>query len=93
MTIELAIFVDKHLYRTLKNTFPENTEKHVINVVDAMMNAVQILYDDQSLEHRINIVIKRIEVMKDDDLEEFKESTNVQELLRNFCKVFKVHFL
>ena len=85
--------MDKHLYRTLKNTFPENTEKHVINVVDAMMNAVQILYDDQSLEHRINIVIKRIEVMKDDDLEEFKESTNVQELLRNFCKVSKVHFL
>ena len=79
-------FSDRHLYRSLKETFPEETEKNVINVVDAMMNAVQILYDDDSLEHRVNLAIKRLEVMGE-DLREYEESKNVQELLRDFCKV------
>ena len=51
-----------------------------------MMNAVQILYDDDSIEHRVNLAIKRIEVMGE-DLKEYDESKNVQELLRDFCKV------
>ena len=80
------VFSDQHLYRSLKETFPEETEKNVINVVDAMMNAVQILYDDDSLEHRVNLAIKRLEVMGE-DLKEYEESKNVQELLRDFCKV------
>ena len=41
VTIELAIFVDRHLYQSLKTTFPENSDKHVVNVVSAMINAVQ----------------------------------------------------
>ena len=85
------VFSDQHLYRSLKETFPEETEKNVINVVDAMMNAVQILYDDDSLEHRVNLAIKRIEVMGE-DLNEYDESKNVQELLRDFCKVSPVKF-
>ena len=80
------VFSDEHLYRSLKETFPEETEKNVINVVDAMMNAVQILYDDDSLEHRVNLAIKRLEVMGE-DIKEYEESKNVQELLRDFCKV------
>ena len=80
------VFSDQHLYRSLKETFPEETEKNVINVVDAMMNAVQILYDDDSLEHRVNLAIKRLEVMGE-DLKEYEESKNVQELLRDFCKI------
>ena len=49
ITIEMAIFVDKSLYQALKKTFSDNTDEHVVNVVTAMMNAVQILFDDKAL--------------------------------------------
>ena len=49
LTLELAIFVDKSLHQTLKSTFPENTDNHIISVITAMMNAVQILFNDDSL--------------------------------------------
>ena len=49
LTLELAIFVDKSLHQTLKSTFPENTDNHIISVITAMMNAVQILFNDESL--------------------------------------------
>ena len=36
VTIEMAIFVDKSLYSSLKSTFPENTDNHVIRGVTKM---------------------------------------------------------
>ena len=32
------VFSDQHLYRSLKETFPEETKKNVINVVDAIVS-------------------------------------------------------
>ena len=46
VTIEMAIFVDKSLYSSLKSTFPENTDNHVIRDVTKMRNLVQICYLD-----------------------------------------------
>ena len=85
-TIELAVFVDKELFLSLKETFPEDTDKHVVNVVTAMMNAVQILFDDESLGHKVTLVIKRLEVLKEEPVE-LKKTVDIQELLNNFCQV------
>jgi hypothetical protein len=86
VTIELAIFVDKELYSTLKQTFPQDTDTHVINVVTAMMNAVQILFDDGALGHKITLVINRLEIMHDEP-SGLTKSRDVQQLLDSFCKV------
>lgn len=85
-TIELAIFVDQKLYNSLKRTFPQDTERHVVNVVSAMMNAVQILFDDEALGHKIRLVIKRLEVLNDEP-EGLEMDQDIEKLLKNFCKV------
>lgn len=46
----------------------------------------RILFDDDSLEHKVNFEIKRIELMKD-DMKEYHETADIQNLLRSFCKV------
>lgn len=38
--VELAIFVDRDLYRHMQENFPVNTDEHIIQVVLAMINAV-----------------------------------------------------
>ena len=38
--VELAIFVDRDLYRHMKENFPIDTDEHIIQVVLAMINAV-----------------------------------------------------
>lgn len=42
--IEIAIFVDKDLYRHMLKNFPNNTEQYVIRFILAMINGVQLLY-------------------------------------------------
>ena len=39
--METAVFVDKDLLEHMKTNFPTNTEKEVIQVVLAMVNAVR----------------------------------------------------
>lgn len=41
-TIEIAIFVDKDLYRHMLKNFPKNTEANLIRFVLAMVNGVII---------------------------------------------------
>ena len=41
--IELAIFVDRDLYRHMQENFPIGTDKHIIQVVLAMINAVSFI--------------------------------------------------
>ena len=84
----MAIFVDSSLYQALKKTFPDNTNDHVINVVTAMMNAVQILFDDEALGHKITLVVKRLEVLKDQNPKDLPSNENIEKMLDGFCKVF-----
>ena len=41
--IELAIFIDRDLFKIMSENFPLDTEEHIIQVVLAMINAVSIL--------------------------------------------------
>ena len=48
-----------------------------------MMNAVQILFNDKSLGHEINFLIKRLEILKSN--QDLKMSQNIEVLLDEFC--------
>ena len=87
VTIEMAIFVDSSLYQALKKTFPDSTNDHVVNVVTAMMNAVQILFDDEALGHKVTLVVKRLEVLKDQNPKDLPSNENIEKMLDEFCKV------
>ena len=78
------------LFQALAKTFPENTDDHVVNVVTAMMNAVQILFDDEALGHRITLVIKRLEVLKHQNPKDLPPIDDIEKMLDRFCKVSKV---
>ena len=39
--IELAIFIDRDLFKIMAENFPLDTEEHIIQVVLAMINAVK----------------------------------------------------
>ena len=41
--VELAIFIDRDLFKIMSENFPVDTEEHIIQVVLAMINAVSIL--------------------------------------------------
>ena len=75
------------LFQALAKTFPENTDDHVVNVVTAMMNAVQILFDDEALGHRITLVIKRLEVLKHQNPKDLPPIDDIEKMLDRFCKV------
>ena len=87
----MAIFVDKSLYQALKKTFSDNTDEHVVNVVTAMMNAVQILFDDKALGHKVTLVIKRLEVLKDQNPKDLLSNDDIEKMLDGFCKVSTHH--
>ena len=41
--IELAIFIDRDLFKIMAENFPLDTEEHIIQVVLAMINAVMFI--------------------------------------------------
>lgn len=86
VTLELGLFVDRFLFESLSATFAQNTDRQVVNVVTAMMNAVQILFDDEALGHKVRLVIKRIQVLKEEP-ENLKGTLDIEQLLSNFCQV------
>ena len=43
--IELAIFIDRDLFKIMAKNFPIDTEEHIIQVVLAMINAVRFIED------------------------------------------------
>ena len=43
--IEMAIFIDRELFKIMQENFPVDTEEHIIQVVIAMINAVFQLHD------------------------------------------------
>ncbi|XP_047478605.1 A disintegrin and metalloproteinase with thrombospondin motifs adt-1-like isoform X1 [Penaeus chinensis] len=82
--IETAVFVDKDLYRHMQDNFPRDTEDQVLKVVLAMVNAVQLLYNDDTLGHRIKFVLKRLEILYKDPTD-LHRPYDIDNLLTNFC--------
>lgn len=68
----------------LNNHAIRNTDRHLTKVVQAMMNAVQILFKDDNLGHRIELVIKRLEVLNETP-DSLILDQNVEIMLKNFC--------
>ena len=84
--IELAIFIDRDLHKLMEENFPTETEEHIIQVVLAMINAVQLLYNDDSLDVDIKFLIKRLEILQTDP-PKLERSYNIDRYLASFCKV------
>ncbi|XP_071514817.1 A disintegrin and metalloproteinase with thrombospondin motifs adt-1-like isoform X2 [Panulirus ornatus] len=82
--IETAVFVDVDLYRHMRENFPTDTEEQVLKVVLAMVNAVQLLYNDESLGHRVKFVLKRLEILYSDP-RGLHRPYDIDDFLTNFC--------
>ncbi|KAK7065614.1 Adt-1p, partial [Halocaridina rubra] len=82
--IEMAVFVDQDLYKHMEDNFPTNTEEQVLKVVLAMINAVQLLYNDDSLGHRVKFVLKRLEILYTDP-PSLRRPYDIDNFLTSFC--------
>lgn len=82
--IETAIFVDRDLYRHMEKNYPQNTESKLIRFVLAMVNGVQLLYHHPSLGHKINFVLKRLEILYSDP-KDLRRSSDIDIFLNSFC--------
>ena len=86
VVLTLFVFIDRDLYKLMEENFPEDTEENIIQVVLAMINAVQLLYNDDSLDVDIQFMIKRLEILQTDP-PKLERSYNIDRYLASFCKV------
>ncbi|XP_071454884.1 A disintegrin and metalloproteinase with thrombospondin motifs adt-2-like [Hetaerina americana] len=83
--VETAVFVDSDLYAYMEeNFFPVDTEREVKRVVLAMINAVELLYQDPSLGRQLSFVIKRLEILRHDP-PTLVRSHDIDRYLASFC--------
>ncbi|KAK3854247.1 hypothetical protein Pcinc_039261, partial [Petrolisthes cinctipes] len=82
--IETSVFVDQDLYRHMLGNFPTDTKDQVLKVVLAMVNAMQLLYNDASLGHQVKFVLKRLEILYQDP-SGLQRSHDIDHFLTNFC--------
>ncbi|XP_063229132.1 A disintegrin and metalloproteinase with thrombospondin motifs adt-1 [Bacillus rossius redtenbacheri] len=64
--------------------YPDDTERELVRVVLAMVNAVQLLYHDPSLERQVNFVLKRVEILHVDPAG-LRRSHDIDLFLSSFC--------
>uniref|UniRef100_T1J9R7 Peptidase M12B domain-containing protein n=1 Tax=Strigamia maritima TaxID=126957 RepID=T1J9R7_STRMM len=84
LSIETAVFVDKDMYNLMKTSFPADPEHGVMEVVLAMINAAELLFQAESLETNIKLTLVQLEIQKT-EFEGLKRSANIDEYLKNFC--------
>ncbi|XP_045112507.1 A disintegrin and metalloproteinase with thrombospondin motifs adt-2-like [Portunus trituberculatus] len=82
--VETSVFVDRDLYRHMLENFPKDTEEQVLKVVLAMVNAVQLLYNDESLGYHVKFVLKRLEILYTDPPGLYRPY-DIDQFLTNFC--------
>nr|CAD7427841.1 unnamed protein product [Timema monikensis] len=82
--VETAVFVDKDLFRHMGLNFPTDTERELVRVVLAMINAVQLLYHDPSLGRQVNFVLKRVEILHADPAS-LQRPHDIDRFLSSFC--------
>ncbi|KDR17787.1 A disintegrin and metalloproteinase with thrombospondin motifs 18 [Zootermopsis nevadensis] len=82
--VETAVFVDKDLYQHMALNFPADTERELVRVVLAMINAVQLLYHDPSLGRQVNFVLKRLEILHADPAS-LQRPHDIDRFLSSFC--------
>ncbi|XP_037090795.1 uncharacterized protein LOC119111074 [Pollicipes pollicipes] len=85
LTIELAVFVDLALQKQMKDLYGEHTDNEITRFVMAMVNAMELLYDDSSLERKIRFVLKRLELLETAPAE-LEQQRDINAFLTSFCK-------
>ncbi|XP_047739971.1 uncharacterized protein LOC108672601 [Hyalella azteca] len=83
--VETAVFVDKDLAEHMENYFPTDSEEQLVQVVLAMVNAVQLLYTEKSLGVEVHFIIKRLEVLHEDPVG-LHRPHDIDIYLTNFCR-------
>ncbi|XP_068083520.1 A disintegrin and metalloproteinase with thrombospondin motifs adt-1 [Anabrus simplex] len=82
--VETAVFIDRDLFQHMTINFPTDTERELVRVVLAMINAVQLLYQDPSLGRKVNFVLKRLEILHSDP-STLQRHHNIDSYLSSFC--------
>ncbi|XP_043226943.1 A disintegrin and metalloproteinase with thrombospondin motifs adt-1-like [Amphibalanus amphitrite] len=85
LTIELAVYVDLPLQKQMTDLYGKHTDEEITNFVMAMVNAMELLYDDSSLERKIRFVLKRLELLKTNKAE-LKQQRDINAFLTSFCQ-------
>ncbi|KAF2369048.1 Peptidase M12B ADAM/reprolysin [Trinorchestia longiramus] len=83
--VETAVFVDKDLARHMENYFPRDSQEQLVQVVLAMVNAVQLLYSEGSLGVEVHFIIKRLEILHEDPAG-LHRPHDIDIYLTNFCR-------
>ncbi|XP_069681720.1 A disintegrin and metalloproteinase with thrombospondin motifs adt-1-like isoform X2 [Periplaneta americana] len=82
--VETAVFIDEDLFQHMALNFPQDTERELVRVVLAMINAVQLLYHDPSLGRQVNFVLKRLEILHVDPTS-LQRPHDIDRFLSSFC--------
>ncbi|XP_023320697.1 A disintegrin and metalloproteinase with thrombospondin motifs 18 isoform X2 [Eurytemora carolleeae] len=83
--MELAVFIDRDLHRYMAENFPLNTDENIVQVVLAIINAVELLYSDPSLGVNMKFLIKRLEILQADP-PGLVRSYDIDRYLHSFCQ-------
>ncbi|XP_070000212.1 A disintegrin and metalloproteinase with thrombospondin motifs adt-2 isoform X2 [Penaeus vannamei] len=84
-TIELAVYVDRALYRYVKKRYPSlNQDQRTLDIVMTIVNAVHRLYSDKSLgKYKIAMLVKKVEVLPTGKPK--AADGDIYSYLKNFC--------
>ncbi|CAJ0945306.1 unnamed protein product, partial [Mesorhabditis belari] len=64
LTIELAVFADDAMWRHFQKLYGQRAKREMQRFIMAAVNNIDVLYDQRSLQPRINIRVVRYEVME-----------------------------
>uniref|UniRef100_A0A224XGC5 Putative metalloprotease n=1 Tax=Megacormus gertschi TaxID=1843536 RepID=A0A224XGC5_9SCOR len=84
-TIEAAVFVDKHLYRSYAKHSPSKTQSYATQMVYTIMNQVQLIYKYRSMRTNVNIAIVKLEFLQNNRDAPQSSDGNIDRYLDEFC--------
>ncbi|GAV02360.1 hypothetical protein RvY_12936 [Ramazzottius varieornatus] len=82
--IETAVFADFMLYKALIGKTFINDHDAFVKYVLAIVNTVQLIYNEPSLGRSVELVLVRLEILQNDNLPFYNEE--VDKYLWDFCK-------
>ncbi|GAB6021031.1 hypothetical protein CHUAL_003668 [Chamberlinius hualienensis] len=84
-TIETAVFIDDVLYQKFQKENPNNFTDTMVNMVFTFINAVQLIYSQNSLTSLVSIVLVQVSVIKRPSVGPSKRQGNIEDYLESFC--------
>ncbi|XP_051167206.1 A disintegrin and metalloproteinase with thrombospondin motifs adt-2-like isoform X2 [Leptopilina boulardi] len=90
LTMELALFFDEMAYKIFKPFFNDD-EKKLRDMLLAYVNGIQAIYHHPSLGVKINIILIRLEIMRQQPRELPHYNGERGSLLDSFCRYSKIY--